>query len=81
MKTVQDLIDAERNRQNPKFDNIVVMRIDKYVERHSNVANLKSVDGWLEFDTTCDMTNFYPTSTITTRHKVCGNVIEFTEII
>ncbi len=80
MKTVQDLINEERERKNPKYEDILVRREDGEIERFSAPANIKDDEGWLEFDTTCDMSDIIPDSIPTTRHiKTKGKITEFVE--
>ncbi len=80
MKTVQNLIDEERERQTTKYENILVRREDGSLERHSAPANIKEGE-WLEFDTTCDITDVFPNSKPTTRHiKTKGTIVEYVEI-
>lgn len=84
MKTVQNLIDEERKRQTPKYEDILVERKNGSVERFSLPANIKDEDGWLEFDTTCDISKYTinPNYKPTTRHiKTKGVIVEYTEIM
>jgi hypothetical protein len=80
MKTVQDLINEERERKNPKYEDILIQRNDGGVERFSAPANIKEYDGWIEFDTTCDMSDVIPDFVPITRHiKTKGKITEFVE--
>jgi len=81
MKTVQNLIDEERERQNPKYDNILVRRGDGGIERFSSPANIIQGE-WLEFDTTVDISYITsdPMYKPTTKHiKTRGTVVEYVE--
>ena len=79
MKTVQNLIDEERERQNSKYENILVRREDGGVERHSDPANIVQGE-WLEFDITCDIREVCSDSIPTTRHiKTKGTIVEYVE--
>jgi len=79
MKTVQSLIDEERERQNPKYYYILVRREDGGVERHDDPANIVQGE-WLEFDTTCDIRKICPDSIPTTKHiKTKGTIVEYAE--
>jgi len=72
MKTVQNLIDEEHERQNPKYSDILIKRDSGGLERFSNPANIIQGE-WLEFDTT---TNYNPT---TTHVKTRGTIVEYVE--
>lgn len=82
MKTVQDLINEERERKNPKYEDILVSRIyGGGTERFSEPSNIKHDGEWLEFDTICDVTEIIPDSVPVSRHvKTKGTIVEFIEI-
>jgi len=52
MKTVQDLINEHRERENPKYSQIVVKKwyCNYDCKPFYNVSNLKEDGDWLEFD-------------------------------
>ena len=86
MKTIAQVVEEYRNRQNPQYEYIGVLDCNGRFERHSVPSNIKEHfenDGWLEFDTVCDCTDTCPNSTITTRHvrKSMATIVEYTEII
>ena len=69
MKTVQDLINEERARQNPVYRSITIMRKDGHSETHGNPANIKDDGEWIEFD--CEGFDG-------ARHKkIIGEIVEF----
>lgn len=81
-KTVQQLIDEYKNRQNPKYSYLGIMDNNGSIERFSDVSNIEETTEWLEFDTVCDITNMYPNSSIITTHiKTKAHIVEYHEVI
>ncbi len=81
MKTVQDLINEERERNNPKYDYIRVNRIyGGGVGHFNNPTNIIQDGEWLEFDTTLDIRATLPDIVPIIRHiKMAGVIVEFAE--
>ena len=68
------------HKDGQEYENILCYNGFRH-ERFSAPRNIKHIDGWIEFDTTCDITDVIPDSTITTRHvRMRGEIIEYAAV-
>ena len=86
MKTIAQVVEEYRNRQNPVYEYLTVLSDNsrsKQYEAPSNIKLASENDGWLEFDTVADANYRGETQRAVARHMKIkgGEIIETCEIL